>query len=177
MYRKEIFLIGLVSMMIFLFGCGQKGINDKLHFSNSFENYADWGFSSNTIIKGDAHSGRYVCQLDSSNQYSILFKSTLGDITDKPLKKIKCSVWAYFPEFTSRGSLVISGDSAVNKSLFWNGTRAQDFITEPKQWTKIETTVDFPESFSLKKENVINVYLWNDGKGIVCFDDLEFSFE
>jgi hypothetical protein len=165
--RNALFFVSL----IFLITCSGK--KESLTITNDLEGFGGWGLTG--IVKGNSHSGEYAYKVDSTQLYSLTFKKTLKEISSKPVKKIKASVWVYFTSKEVEGGFIVSIDPPEDKSIIWEAADLKKFITMPNQWIQITSESTVPEN--IDPSNIISIYAYNTGKKEFLLDDFEITFE
>jgi hypothetical protein len=171
--KKQIFLLLTASLL--LAACSRRSKTDNLHYFQDFEFIKGWFelASLNSGIK--AHSGNYSIVVDETNEYSFGFSSKMGDISEKPLKKIKVCIWCYSPGKDCDGSLCVQIAGSGNVNKLWGGKLFSDIIKTENKWTRTVFEMDIPASAN-QKENLVRVFLWNKGTIPVYGDDVEITF-
>jgi hypothetical protein len=169
---KKISFVLLISLTAFFFSCSSdEKKNDGMTFTNDLDQMIGWG-EHHTIIKGNAHSGKYMTFVDTTMQYSFAFDLSFDQLPNKSVKKLNASVWGKWMtgEVTLVACIVSNG-----KSIAWNGLKFNQVTPNPDEWAKIEVPLDIPAS--VPTDSKINVYMWSQNKGIGFCDDFEITFE
>lgn len=165
-----------IILLLFVFtivACNKS--ESTFEYSNSFENYTDWGFNHPTLKSGNAHSGTWYCELDSLNQFSIGFIKKIKDLKVKSPKKITLSGWIYLPNFDSKANFVVTVGESGKEPVIWNGLNTEDLLDKEKEWLNLTGEFNLPPQ--LNPEHTLMIYFWNHGKYPVWCDDLSFNIE
>lgn len=164
---KRIYL--LLITMITAFACNNRS---KSSISQDFESLAGW-FESSFLVKGDAHSGKYFTRTSEGSEYSLTFISTLGNLSDKPLRRIDMGAWVRISEPSANAKLVLSIHSN-DSTVFWQAINTEDMSIKPGEWTRLFASYDIPESFP--PDYTLKMFLWNVSKKAVDADDFDLQF-
>ena len=147
-------------------------------FLNDFDHMIPWNESSNniaTVIRGQAHSGNYLCRVDSMTPFGYFFKAKLAQLSDSKIKKVKTSVWVKIKNMNALGYVVIALDSA-GKVFHWQGLAIEKEIRTPNEWVNLNVEVNLD---SLKLSNkpwlTLGSYVWSRGNEQILSDDLEVT--
>lgn len=123
-------------------------------------NCTDQNFSGGNLQNNnESLSGDYSIKLDSANQYGLMSKYSNVQAGESFIVK----VWR---KGSDEAGIVISTDSG---NVFYNFTATASEINN-NGWSLIQTKIIVPENCH---GNKLAVYLWNNGKKDVWFDDLE----
>lgn len=173
-------LFPLLLILVSLSSCFTKdeGSKDGKVYFNDYENILPWNEASNnvqTIIKGQGHSGNYLCKVDTTLAFGYLFKAKLNQLSDKKVKKVKTSVWVNVKSLNAKGSVVIALDSA-GKVFHWQGLPIEKEMKAPNEWVNLKVEVDLDAlKLSDKPWLTLGTYVWNQGKEQILSDDLEVT--
>jgi hypothetical protein len=171
--KKILLALLVISVFISCSSDKKKTAHDNLYYFNDLETVKGW-MENNTLRKGDAHSGKFYSTTDSSWQYSLAFSLSVGNISDKPLKKADVSLWALVKKEKFDGSIVTCV-TRKDSVLFWNSSNLNNFYKKPNEWFKATETMNFPAG--MQNSDIVKVYLWNvDGKSVINIDDMEVQF-
>ncbi|MBL0047336.1 MAG: hypothetical protein IPP32_04465 [Bacteroidetes bacterium] len=122
-----------------------------------------------------AHSGNYSIRTDAEFQYSFGFESTVSEISKKPLKKIRATVWMYSKLKDCNGEFCVQILNTAGENKLWKSKLFQEVIKSEGKWTKVIIETDIPRD-ALTPENKVKVFLWNKGSVPVYADDFELVF-
>jgi hypothetical protein len=117
-------------------------------------------------------SGRKALQIKDKDEYSATFIRKISDLTNAfTITQIDLGL-SYFNEGnTSNAKLVISLEDPAGKTIEWHG---EELNGKPGSWQQLAYTVN-PSKVNLKGENVLKVYIWNQGKKNCIVDDLKID--
>lgn len=172
MKQKQI--AALLVILVFS-SCLRRHKSDNLNYFQDFESIKGWyGVSAlSTEIKG--HSGNYSLLTNSKFDYSFGFTSTIAEISAKPLKKIKATIWCNSPSKLCSGAFCVQIVNPANENKMWIARPFLDFIKTENSWTKTVIEADIPKE-ALSPNNIVKVFLWNNGNVPVYGDDIEIQF-
>ena len=174
-------ITALVLWFVFIFApaCNPGRQDSKLYFSNSVESAFAWqDHSSQGITWSDqAHSGNYVCKMDSATPYSVTFNMKLSDISRKPLKSVRISAWVNMSSMVSDPVIAVDIRDSNFTSMEWISRPAKDFVAQPNHWEQIDFKVNLREKNRNRKSNYLRIYLSNAHRDYTLADDIEISFE
>ena len=129
---------------------------------NSFKTNNESIVLNNGITQSSdkSHSNKYSVKLNESAQYGMTFRINNAKKGDN----FNITVWRY-PE-DNNGFIVASG---INSKEFYT---SGGFIlkTENSGWQQIELKFTLETDL---KDNILDIYLWNQGKNNIYFDDLK----
>lgn len=167
---NSLFFIATVLICV-LCGCG-KSKQAGAKFSNDMEQEKYW-MNLQTIAKGDAHSGKYVCQMDSTKEFSFGFDSKFEEFTTKIPKKVKVNFFGFAANSCEGVGLVIQVDSA-GKNIFWTSGNIAQKLGKTNKWVEINEVFNLPPKIQPFHE--IKVYVWNPKKKKFYLDDFSVEF-
>lgn len=144
----------------------------KHSISQDFEQVAGW-FDTSKLYKGKGHSGEYYTHTGPGMEYSQTFIAKLGDITDKPVRRIDMGAWIRIAEPDAKARLVLSIESK-DSTLFWQALDTEGISPKPGEWTRLFFTYDLPED--MKSEYIVKVFLWNVSNKAIDADDFDIHF-
>jgi hypothetical protein len=168
MKKINLFTIGLL-LIIILSSC-RNGIKKGIDIS--YDDVA--GFASHpTLVNENAHSGKMCLRLDSLNQYGMLYRIKISDLSQNPIRQISIHGWARMANIESKATLVCALDSS-NKNVFWSGSSITDFVDSPNDWTEVNFEIELPD-FTGPDYSLVIYPLCNSNEPI-WFDDLSILF-
>lgn len=165
---RKILLFTVLSLIFF--SCGKSKQTNG--FVNDMENVKIWG-SSESVVKGFAHSGDFACKLDSSTMYSFGMKTLIENVVKSTPKKVKVKLWVYSVLPNPDATIVIAV-SNNGQSKYWKNS-ALNGVIKAKEWTETNAIFDLPANLNAKDE--LSVFVWNPNKRDVFIDDFDISFE
>ncbi len=160
----------LLIALVLLAGCKGHNPSGNLVYFTDVDNLAGW-YETPTIIKFKAHSGEFVCKIDTINSFGLTFKKRMSEISGKAIFKVDVSAWVYVNDLGAKGGFVCSLDSMLGKGFVYLNERFDEKIDKAKRWTKVKSEFFFPDSYD--PDFIFAVYLWNTGKEDIFADDLE----
>lgn len=157
------------------FSCSEKNEEQPgMVFQTDFESLPGWLFDQR-LLKGEAHSGEWMSRADPQFPFSITFKRRLGDISNRPIRKIMVSAWVKTQTIPTKASLVISID-AGNNPVFWKAESLENQISEKEKWTEVAGEFDIPLG-DIGPDHVVKFYIWNTDNSMLHVDDMRIVFE
>jgi hypothetical protein len=173
--KKQIILLLTVA---FTWGCNSGKNDSKLHFTNTIESSYAWTDhpATNMIWSNDAHSGNYVCKLDSSACCSATFNMKLSDISKKSLKSVHITAWINLSSISASADLILDVRDNSQKTLDYISTSAMDFISQPNQWVQVSLDANLDEKNRNKADNYFRVFVANSKPDYALVDDIELEF-
>jgi hypothetical protein len=120
-------------------------------------------------------SGLYSLKMDSTLRFSPSFKSTYEDLTDKEYAWVRVTVWVYpVHELSSTPVSITTTFQHKGGNYKYRGLNLnrKDQVSNIKlnQWNKV--TMDYLTPEVRSKNDLLIVYLWNQGDLDIYFDDL-----
>ncbi|MVN76384.1 hypothetical protein GO988_08610 [Hymenobacter sp. HMF4947] len=161
-------------------GCGGKSdgadADGKVLLRNDFDNLAGWlGTAPQpSLTRERAHSGQYSIKVDANTEFSLGYASTLGQMSEERITKIKVDAWVLAPNAEAGGLLVTHvGDAPpATKPMLWDGF---DVVQAANQkygdWAHVSKVIDIPAEANANTN--FGIYLWrNKGNATTYIDDL-----
>ena len=169
---KKIPFLVLSALSMLIFSCS----NNK-EFAPTYKGQIDGGdwINSHTIVNFGGFTGDRCSKVDSVYQYSYGIRKLVKEISPKPIKKIKVSVWVKLEDLNKKTTLVVSVSGKDDKSIFWTGHDINPVVKEANKWFKFEIEDLFPEIIE-SDSAVVGVYVWNPNNNVAYVDDFEISF-
>ncbi len=160
-----------------LISCSRENKQGGLHYFNDFESVKGWSkMPIPTLVEGNAHSGNFSLKIDSLEGFSHAFNIKMKDISNKPIKKVRYSMYCMIKSLNAKASLVLAVDTVNKPNALWQGIPIQDQIKEINKWVKITGEVQLAQDGLNKPENNLVMYLWNNSKEVIFADDYELEF-
>jgi hypothetical protein len=118
-------------------------------------------------------SAPYSNITDSTARYSYAFVYKIPEnIGSKTYAEFQLD--AFSSEGSPEGRIIISFEKGENNMIIdWQSEHVAYKITRPQKWYHLLFASDFPSS--IKKGDIIKVYLWNTGNNTIYVDDIEFN--
>jgi hypothetical protein len=155
-----------------LSGCGGPTMNYK--FNNDFESIDGW-FENEQIVKGDAHSGIYLCITTPGSQFSLTFRRKIADFNGGNVSHILVSAWVKFSKKGSKANFIVSMDEPGSlKPIIYNASKLENKILKAEKWEHVVNKIDIPAGKNVN--NIISVYVMNTGNSSVYVDDISYDF-
>lgn len=79
----------------------------------------------------------------------------------------------FFRNKDLKGCSIIASVAAGDKSLFYNAYELQDLITKSNQWQEVNLFFRIPKIE--EKDFKLKIYIWNQGRNTLYYDDTEVS--
>lgn len=125
-----------------------------------------------------AHSGKYIGQLDSLHPYSATLEIRPDTLAPYPaVFYIQCSIWLRdsLKGASNKTFFVVSMDSIDKQGNFWTGFPVNEIPDNPAGvWRNCTFSLTLPELRIPGR--VLKIYLWNSGKEPVMIDDFSVVF-
>lgn len=152
---------------------------NEVKFRNNIDEMLAWNeFHYGKIIKDDAaHSGIYVNSINSESPYSTTFYMRLGDISKKPLRKIKISGWIKSKNLNSSPTFVIDILDKDRKSIEYLAKDGRKEMQKSDTWFQVTNEIKLDNAKRGNPDNYIKVYFTNGSPESCLVDDLEIIFE
>ena len=135
-----------------------------------FEEIKPTGKDSTLVSTEQAHSGINSLKLDNNTEYSPGITEKMTKLSHTGDGVLDASVWVYVPDTNSQASLVITFESD-GKAIDWSSVAIKNYAKQPNKWVQVFASRKIPKSKT--KEDVVKVYIWNQDKKVLYFDDLE----
>ena len=156
----------------------KKGTNAIAEYTSNMETQLAWtdNPAPNIILNPNAHSGNYVCRLESANQYSPTFNMKVGAISKSNFTKVKVGIWMKAEEVNANPTLVVEIRDGNMQPLDWNGKSYSGPVLNTKDWEYYEYELDLKQKNWLDKNNFLRIYCHNKESHAIFCDDLTVSF-
>lgn len=162
----------IIAILILFSGCRKSSVDKGVYFQN-FDDIKMWIRDPQNITDEKARSGKYSTKADANNEYSQTFEMDFAYAQSKGYKKMKVSAWCFLTTTNAKAGLVASVE-APEKTLRYNAAAFEEYLNAPKEWGKIMTEVNLPDSAPANSK--IKVYCWSPNKQKVFMDDVEIQF-
>ncbi len=172
--KMKKYLLPIVIVML-LSSCLKRKKSDNLHYFQDCESIKGWFGVNSLTSEIKAHSGTYAILTNQKFDYSMSFTSSIAEISSKPLMKIRASVWCLSPSKLFNGGFCVQIVNPANENKLWITKPFADFIKTENSWTKTVIEADIPKE-ALSPDNVVKVFLWNQGTVPVYADDFAIEF-
>lgn len=165
--------VALIYLCITLCSCSNVNeFSSEPYFQTNFDDIAGW-VPENSLFKGNSYSGNYAVKVDSSSEFSLIWKRTFLKLSPRTLTKVRLAAFAKLLGNKNDACIVLSIDSG-DKNLYWSSLEFKKHKINSKSWNKVETFLNLP--FITDSSAQINIYLWGKGGSSVAVDDLEIEF-
>ncbi|OIP02072.1 MAG: hypothetical protein AUJ97_06460 [Bacteroidetes bacterium CG2_30_32_10] len=172
---KKINLFALIALATLLFACSSdEDKKNPLTITNDIDQMVGW-VQHPTIIKGDAHSGKYMIKVDSILPYGLGLYLIAEDFPTKIAKSINASIWGKLTKLNDSISLVIDL-SSKGQSITYNSSNFNNYIKKTGEWEKVDVSINIPKNLPL--DATLKIYIWDPQKtNTTAFgDDFEITF-
>jgi len=170
---KKIGFIIFIACISIMVSCnsGKKDYNNTT-FTNDIDQMAGWTTHPSIIRSDDAHSGKYMCKVDSITPYSFGFVLEAEYFPVKPTKAINVSVWG---KWMTGAVLLVASLEYEGKCIAWTGTKFSNIVNASNEWANIKAKILVPKDIPPK--SVIKSFMYSPEKGVGYCDDFEITFE
>jgi hypothetical protein len=177
---KQIDYNGMASIALF-------SENDKAHaikqpdpvyyVFNGFEDKQTWDKDTDIISTEKVWKGKYSVKLDERDEYGPSCANRISLLTDKPFKKVQCSLWAYATGKFKDAQIVAEisfkdDDNQVYENYFWLSSKF-DYFIDKNQWGQVFFSFNLPELRSRNDE--LKIFVWNPDKQPLYIDNFEMK--
>ena len=173
------FCLAAISL-IFLTDCSKTGTQDNgLVFLNNMEAVVGWTVApaGNLIYDADAHSGKYVCLIDSSSVFGITYNMKLQDVDHSPLKRVKVGAWFKTLRDGADPNLAIDIRDSLGNSIDWFAQNSDNLLKKPGEWEWMEMSIDLTVKNRNAPSNTLRIYPFNKMPAPCLVDDIAVSYE
>lgn len=179
--KQNALLILISSSLLLINGCANKSQDVFFNENAIMINFEDIArltpCASNLVTRGISHSGNYSCIIDSTIEYGLTYHTKLAEISSKPIKKIKVSVWAMRSNINANNFIVceISKDGQV---LNYIKEEIAFYAKKPNDWVNIKFEIDGAKANVFDPGNIFKIYGWRGAtKEASYYDDLKIELE
>lgn len=158
-----------LSAVVILTGCSEK---KPISFENDTEPH-DWTQGFTIKERSNAHSGKFVSVIDSTNSFSLAFHKKIQDISEEKIKSVTFSYWIFVSDLNAKGKTVLGVDDE-GKLIDWQGRIFQDRVSEPNKWVQISETFTIPDK--VEPKDILSLCVWNESKSEILVDDFQVTF-
>jgi len=179
MRRPYLVYIAIFSLLTFSRCSDHSSGNGELVFVNNMDMLVAFNPSTprNIVPYKNAHSGMFVCIVDSENVFSVNYEMKNRNISNEPLKRVKVGAWINMQQEGSDPNLAIDIRDSSGKTLDWIAVNSKDLSKKTMEWQWMELTVDLTVKKRNAPENSLRIYAFNQ-KGASCLvDDMEVRYE
>lgn len=176
--KKVLFLMAVMAAGVFLTQCSSSEHNE-LTFTNDMETIYAWSDNhpSNIVYFNNAHSGKYVCLIDSTNIFGVTFNMKNKQVDPSQLKKVTIGAWFNAQQKDSDPFLAIDIRDADGNSIDWISSSVKDNLKSTGEWTWSEMTIDLTPKNRNGLENTCRIYAFNKSGSTCLVDDMKISYE
>jgi hypothetical protein len=160
-------------------GCSDLKSNDGLTFTNDMETVVGWSTNapSNFVFFNNAHSGKYVCIIDSANIFGSTFEMKSKAIASAPMKRVTIGAWFNTQQNGSEPQIAIDIRDKDGNTIDWIAMPVKDVLKNTGDWTWAEMTVDLTPKNRNAVDNAFRVYAFNKSGAACLVDDMVIRFE
>lgn len=128
--------------------------------------------NDNRMLTNDiAHSGKQSIHFTSTDEFGPTFRKSAEELHFSKGDIIAFSAWVFTNEPVD-GNLVLQMNDN-DKTLFWSGSPAKDYVTQTGKWKQIYVVHTLTEDFN--KSCAVSAYYWNSGKRNLYIDDFRIE--
>lgn len=172
--KSRLTILPLTSVfLMFLSSCVYEQSKPPNLYTNDFDNYLNWGFTHELIVKGGAHSGNYSCKTGGNSQFGIGMKLPYDEFKEKKPKHMIVSAWVKSEKSRPKASVVATFDEGKT-NVAWNGIDLSKEINQNDKWIFVTQRFDFPKNIYPGVD--FSFFLWNTGGTEVWIDDMSVEF-
>jgi hypothetical protein len=164
-----------LSPLLLISSCGDPASRGVMVYDQNFEGAKGW-CSMEHIFEGKGHSGRFSTLATATAEFSSIFRIPFKEISNKPVKYLRFSVWCYVDELPTDGILVMSVDNDTTQKIIWRSWELKNFIKTKEDWTQIDGEVNLQENNANKENNTFVFYLHSTSAKKTLADDFHLEF-
>lgn len=144
---------------------------------NGFEDGNVWDKDSSMISKENVKYDNHSLKLSNDDVYGPSCTNVFSRIHDKPLQKIRCSMWVYCEQEPKDAQIVATisfkdNDNQIFENYFWLSSKLEYFVEKGK-WGQAFFTFNLPALKSINDE--LKIYIWNPDKNTIYIDNFELK--
>ena len=156
---KQIDYNGMASIVLFSMNDKKDAMKqpDPVYYVfNGFEDKQTWDKDTDIISTEKVWKGKYSVKLDYKDEYGPSCANRISLLTDKPFKKVQCSLWAYATGKFKDAQVVAEisfkdDDNQVYENYFWLSSKF-DYFIDKNQWGQVFFSFNLPELRSRNDE-------------------------
>ena len=169
----------LFGALLIVSSCSNDNVTGSgLVFANHMETIHAWNENhpANIVKVDNAHSGKFVCKVNTDQPYSSTFYMKLGDVTSGSLKKLKVSCWVLNQEKGAIPYIVVDILDKDMKTIDYISKNCKDDFKTENSWYEVTNTIKIASPARSNPENFLKVYVTNTTPQPVLVDDLIVEF-
>ncbi len=178
---KSTYLYCLTGLIVLMTGgCSDDKTGDsEIVFLNNMEASYAWSEfpQRNLIYSPNAHSGRYVCIIDSANVFGITYTMKMANVDPSPLKRVKVGAWFNAQQDGSDPNLAIDIRDSLGNTIDWISQNSQDLSKRTGTWEWMEMSIDLTAKNRNAPGNSLRIYAFNKMPAPCLVDDFEVRYE
>ncbi len=170
------FILLSSSLLIFA-SCSKNEPQTKTPVATSYNGAEgdEWAGTYLIKISENAHSGKAVAFINSSDVFSLQYLKSLENISKTKIDSVVFSYWMFFRNEKASAKTVISIDKPDNtKNLLWVGNPVEQKVKEYNKWIYISETFKVPSG--LDPKSIVKLYVLNTSKEEILLDDMKVNF-
>jgi hypothetical protein len=125
----------------------------------------------------NAHSGNYVCQIDSGRVFGPSFYEQIKAITPKTVSKVTISGWFYLKGDQSTPEMALDIQDKNRQTLEFLSFPVRKIVADKGIWVNASSEIDLTDKSRNNPENYLKIYFLNKNSESVLIDDMEINFE
>lgn len=178
--KKSLLLFVLITSLS-MSSCRPKYNPDSIATTfNNYDNtlaYTKDQYMRKQLGTDNPYSGTHYNELDSANQFGIMFNLPFKDISTYRISNIRVSAQCRVNKTKlSKTTIVCHIHDSLGNSVHWQGQRLNIDVIRGDSWSYIEKFFSVFE-FSKQKSNKLHVYFWtSDSKEQIDIDDFKIEF-
>jgi len=170
---KNIGLFAIVSIMIFACGKADDKKNSLFSATNNMDANNFW-INTNTIAKGNAHSGLYAAKIDTSFEYGIGIAAKIDDLSTTLPQKVYVHCWVY-SSVSNLNAFLVCDETQNGQTLGWENFDLKTITKNANEWIELTASYNLPKNIT--PDSKLSVYFWNPKKQVFFVDDFEVTLE
>ena len=177
---KRIYGVCVAILTAVISSCSNMGSGDnKLVFENNMEASYAWSDipQRNLIYSPVAHSGKYVCIIDSANVFSITYNMKMRDVDPEPLKRVKVGAWFNAQQDGSDPNLAIDVRDSLGNTIDWISQNSKELSKRTGNWEWMEMSIDLTVKKRNASGNSLRIYAFNKMPAGCLVDDFQVAYE
>jgi hypothetical protein len=176
MKKIALTILSLLTLGLIIISC-EGGEIKKETFKHKETIDMDHGlFNYNSIIEGDAHSGKKFSRANAGNNFSLGYSYQLPDSLKGKSIAVNVTGWVRTGDLTNTCDIAVTATSN-DSILLWTGCNIKEFIKNANEWTQISRSITFTPDITSKGNVYFNVMGHNiDAKSFFDMDDLNVEY-
>jgi hypothetical protein len=144
---------------------------------NGFEDGNTWDKDASRLSKEEVKYDSFSLKISPVDVYGPSCTNIFSRMHDKPIKKIRCSMWVYCEQEPKDAQIVATisfndNDNQIFENYFWLSSKLEYFVKKGK-WGHAFFTFNLPSLKSINDE--LKIYVWNPDKNTIYIDNFELK--